>query len=107
MLQSEQVVTFAEATKLLPAVNGKRVHPSSLWRWARRGIRGVRLEVRRLGGRYVTSVESLDRFGQELAELEIPGAESKIPILRPNTRSERQRQRAIERAEAELRIAGI
>jgi hypothetical protein len=33
-----------------------------LWRWAARGIRGVRLEVVRVGGTTWTSVEALGRF---------------------------------------------
>ena len=72
MLHDEAVLTFTEAAKALPPLDGRRVHSSTLWRWARRGIRDVRLEVQRLGGRFYTSKEALERFTKALAEVEIP-----------------------------------
>lgn len=72
MLSDEIVITLAEAAALLPRRRGKRVHASTLWRWARRGIAGVRLEHRRLGGQIVTSLEAIDRFGDALAQRELP-----------------------------------
>ena len=66
---NETVVTFPEAAKRLPTINGKNVHASSVWRWARKGVRGVYLESRRLGGRYLTSLEALERFTEKLAEV--------------------------------------
>ena len=35
MLLDEKILTFTEASAQLPRLNGKRIHPSSLWRWAR------------------------------------------------------------------------
>ena len=66
MLIDEQVLTFAEATTRLPRLGGRKIHTSSIWRWATKGVRGVRLEARLLGGRYVTSLEALDRFAATL-----------------------------------------
>ena len=71
MLNSEKVVSFTEAAKALPAINGRRIHPSALWRWARKGVKGVRLETRRLGGRFVTSMEAIERFSKALAEVDL------------------------------------
>ena len=71
MLSSEKVVSFTEAAKLLPEINGRRIHPSALWRWARKGVKGVRLETRRLGGRFVTSMEAIERFSKALAEVDL------------------------------------
>ncbi len=107
MLHDEQIVTFSEAAKALPKVNGRRPHASTIWRWARKGIQGVRLETRRLGGRFVTSLEALERFTKTLAEtsVDLPAAGQRAPASRPRT--DLQRQRAIERAEAELTKAGI
>lgn len=68
VLQTEKILTFIEATKTLPPIEGRRVHPSTIWRWASRGTKGVRLEALRLGGRWVTSVEALERFGRALAD---------------------------------------
>lgn len=104
MLQDEQVLTFSEATKALPPVNGKRPHASTIWRWARKGVNGIRLETRRLGGRFVTSIEALERFSKALAERP-PVNRSDVGALRPRTI--KQRQRDIEQAERKLARAGI
>jgi len=62
-LSTEQIVTLAAATELLPSLRaGSRPHICTLYRWAQRGIRGVRLETARLGGTIVTSIEAIQRF---------------------------------------------
>lgn len=61
-LKTEQLISLSEAAKTLPRTNGKKVHDSTLWRWARKGIRGVKLEYVRVGSRICTSVEALSRF---------------------------------------------
>ena len=38
------------------------IHVSTIIRWITRGIGGERLQAVRLGGRWVTSLEALDRF---------------------------------------------
>ncbi len=67
-LTTETIVSLTDATKSLPLIDGKRPHPSTIWRWITRGVRGVRLAHARLGNRIVTSVEALNRFANELAE---------------------------------------
>ena len=104
MLHDETVLTFSEAAARLPRLNGKKIHASSLWRWARKGISGVRLETRRLGGRFVTSIEALDRFSRKLAEIDV--ADRGPAVFRKKTRTEKQRQRDTERAEKELTQQG-
>lgn len=37
----EKLITLTEAAKLLPKVNGKKPALCTLWRWCRRGLRGV------------------------------------------------------------------
>jgi len=37
-------------------------HLSTLWRWYRRGVRGVRLETVVVGGRRFTSRAAIERF---------------------------------------------
>lgn len=101
MLYDEQILTFSEAAKALPLVNGKRPHVSTLWRWARKGVAGVKLETRRIGGRFVTSVEALDRFTKQLSEIE---PNRPRPLKR--SRVAKQREREIERAERKLDAAG-
>ncbi len=48
-IEIEDVMSLTEATKVLPKVNGKRPAISTLWRWCRRGLRGVHLEYVRVG----------------------------------------------------------
>lgn len=106
MLTTENTLSFAEAAKRLPSFNGKRVHTSTVWRWARRGCRGVKLETLCLGGRFVTSVEALERFGKALAEQDLPDRPDR-PTSPPKVRTNRQRERSREQAEAVLREGGI
>jgi len=73
MLHDEQIITFSEAAKSLPAINGRKPHASTIWRWARKGVNGIRLETRRLGGRFVTSLEALERFSEKLAGIDVDG----------------------------------
>jgi len=67
----EKLVTLARAASRLPRRRkGKRPHPSTLFRWASRGLRGVRLETLSVGGTTCTSAAALQRFFQRLTELD-------------------------------------
>lgn len=57
-VQSEHIITLAEATKFLP----NRPSVVTLWRWRSRGIAGIRLETVCVGGRTFTSLEAMARF---------------------------------------------
>ena len=66
-LQKEKAISLRDAARLLPpARQNKGVHSSTLTRWISRGLRGVHLEAHRIGGRWVTSREALERFSQAL-----------------------------------------
>jgi hypothetical protein len=100
----ENLITLTQAAKLLPSNNGKRIAVSTLFRWATRGLRGVRLESRRFGRRIYTTPEALDAFGKALIDLP--------PLPRDGhhqhrNRSEQQADRDLARAERELEKAGI
>ena len=63
----ESLISLSEALDLLPpARRNKRPHLSRLLRWILDGVNGVRLEAIRLGGRWVTSREALQRFCERL-----------------------------------------
>ena len=97
-LQTETVFTFAEAAKRLPRRRqGRPVHVATIHRWAKAGVRGVRLESLRLGGGLVTSAEALQRFAERLTG---SGAD-------PVVKTSRQRELAARRAEAELEAQGF
>ena len=71
-LKAEETVSLAEATKLVkPARNGKRTYLSTILRWITDGAKApsgetVRLEALRLGCRWVTSREAIQRFAERL-----------------------------------------
>lgn len=96
---SEQLISFAEAARLLPARRaGKRPHTSCLYRWSVSGCKGVVLESCQCGGTRVTSREALARF---IAALSRPGA-----VTSPSYRTPAQRERAAAAAAAELERDG-
>jgi hypothetical protein len=103
VLCNEEVLSLSEAAAVLPRLNGKRPHVSTLWRWARRGLYGIRLETRRVGRRFVTSREALERFSVRLAEIDPPNT----PTCAEKPRSETERDKSISRATKTLVGAGI
>lgn len=99
---------FAEAAATLPAVRGKRIHVSTLWRWATKGVRGVKLEAVRLGSRWMTSSEALERFAQQIADRTRAdlAADADADLVSPVT-DKAIRDLEIERAERSCDRAGI
>ena len=64
---AESLVPLGEAARFVPPRRGgKAAHPSTLFRWAAHGLRGVRLEVVQVGGTKCTSREALHRFFDRL-----------------------------------------
>ena len=62
-LREETLVPLREVPRLLPPrASGRRIHISAVYRWAQRGVRGIRLETARVGGTTYTSREALQRF---------------------------------------------
>ena len=108
-IRNEQLLSLSDASRALPPIDGKRPHVSTLWRWCKRGIRGVRLEYVRLGHRICTSREALGRFAQRLADEDQTTAKV-FPLAsraRRHQRTDSTRARGIRRAQAELEAAGI
>lgn len=69
---SEPLITLSQAAQLVPAVNGRKPHVATLYRWATRGIKGVILESAFVGGVRVTSVEAIQRFLNRLLQKPAP-----------------------------------
>lgn len=65
-LRNEQLLTLADATKLIPGRFGKKLSIKTIHRWALHGVRGVQLETVKMGGRKMTSREAIQRFGYAL-----------------------------------------
>ena len=82
-IMTEQIVTMVQAARLKPAIRqGRPTNISTLYRWASRGLRGVRLEVVRLGGATYTTVEALQRFADRLTRASSP-AGRRVPARDP------------------------
>lgn len=72
-IHTENVAPLSRAARWVPPVRDRHVHPATLWRWAHRGLRGIRLEVVKVGGSTCTSKEALARFFARLSgDLEEP-----------------------------------
>ena len=104
MITTEQVGTFTEIAAKLPRVNGRKIHSSTLWRWVVKGMNGCHLEARKFGGRFLTSIEAVDRFTAELAQA---GVRQRSPRTTdtptaPKRRSAKQRATDVAIAKAEL-----
>lgn len=71
------------------------------WRWTKRGVKGVVLETFSIGGRRYTTQEAFQRFVERSTAA--ANGEPAVPASRTN----RQREASIAKAEAELAKAGI
>jgi hypothetical protein len=106
-LTTETPIPLVAATALIPpGRNGKRTHLSTLLRWILNGAKGpsgdvVRLKAVRLGGRWMTSREALQRFAERLTPRVADVASD------PTPRTPAARQRSSERAARELEQIGI
>jgi hypothetical protein len=60
----EKRIPLAQAARELFAPNheGRPVHVSTVLRWVLHGVRGVKLEAVRVGGRWATTLEAIRRF---------------------------------------------
>jgi hypothetical protein len=66
---TEKVILLTKAARRLPAICRENPpHTATLYRWASRGVRGIRLEIIRVGGRTCTSEEALARFFERLSQ---------------------------------------
>jgi Protein of unknown function (DUF1580) len=103
-LATEQTFPLPEAARYLPkGRRGRPLHFTTLLRWVLDGVKTpgdgrVRLEAVRLGGKWITSREALQRF----VEAQTPTLAEPAPM-----RTSGRRQRASERAAAELARMGV
>ena len=68
-MATEKMLTPQEAARSLPPLReGKAMHPATITRWITEGLSGVKLEAIRVGNRWLTSAEALQRFAEALTE---------------------------------------
>lgn len=100
----ETVFPLSEAPEHLPRRRrGRKVHISTLHRWATVGCKGVRLETINVGATKCTSREGLQRFFEAITS-RTGGTVSATSA--PPRRSAAKRRRDSERAEAVLKGMG-
>ncbi|NQT20881.1 MAG: DUF1580 domain-containing protein [Planctomycetes bacterium] len=59
------MLSLREVPGHLPRLQGQRkVHTSTVFRWAQRGVAGRKLRTWRLGGRRITTIRALEEFIQ-------------------------------------------
>ena len=106
-LVTEDPVALADARNSLPPIRaGKRIHVATMIRWIMRGVRSpsgtlVRLEAARLGSRWITTKQALQRFLEAITP--IFSGESSPPARR----TMRQRRQGAARAGKQLAADGI
>jgi hypothetical protein len=82
-LKTEKLISLTQATRLLPpSRDEKPVHISTLIRAIQKGHRGVTLEALRIGGRWVTSVEALQRWAERQTAARIQPTSSRSQSAR-------------------------
>lgn len=57
-LLAEDIIRLNEVPQEIPG----RVDVSTVWRWAQRGVGGIKLETVKVGGKKLTSRQALSRF---------------------------------------------
>jgi Protein of unknown function (DUF1580) len=103
----EPPFTLAAAARLVPpARGGECTHFSTILRWILKGAKApdgsrVRLEAIRLGGRWFTSREALQRFAEKLTPRFHDAADM------PEVRTKTHREKASEQAAIKLDQLGI
>ncbi len=66
-ISTEHLLSLNEAAKLRPLGRGNRpCNISTVFRWVKNGVKGVKLEALRLGGALYTSREAIQRFAERL-----------------------------------------
>ena len=113
-VSSEDLLTFGQLAEEAPRRRmGRKVSIATIYRWAARGVRGVRLETLQTPGGLVTSRQAFQRFLEALTERSPVGASAPSPASppapapAPALRSPASRRKAAERAARDLEDMGV
>ena len=93
-------ISLGEASRLLPARNGKRINTKSLARWITAGVDGVRLRGWKAGRTWMTTPAAVEKFTAALAA---KAAGPRVSVAEAPAR----RGAEAAKAAAELDAAGI
>jgi hypothetical protein len=104
LISEETTLRLADVPKHVPTRRaGKKLHVATAFRWAKTGVRGVKLETIRIGGTLCTSVEALQRFFERLSATDTEQPAHAVDGIRSTSR----RQRDIAAAQRKLAARGI
>jgi Protein of unknown function (DUF1580) len=110
-MKTEKLIRLGEAAKLIPpARSGRRTHESTILRWILTGSKApdgttVRLDGLRVGGKWHTTSEAMQRFAEALTPNLEAHSDRQRRIRIPRAPS--RQQKAAERAGRELAKLGI
>ena len=77
---SDDLMPLAQAARSLPPLrSGRPVSPATVWRWAAHGLRGVRLEIIRIGGTACTTRSALRQFLAAVDAARTPASPEAVP----------------------------
>lgn len=103
---NDDLLSLSAAAAICPAIDGKRPRSSTVWRWARKGIRGVRLECVMVGRNMATTRPALEKFFAECAKASCKPVQSPVPRA-PRERGPAQAESAMAAADEKLRSMGV
>jgi Protein of unknown function (DUF1580) len=107
-LLTETILTLAAAARRLPGHrDGTHCNPSTIWRWGRKGAKSpggqrIYLEMARMGGKWVTSLEAMQRFCDALTP-----APDETATPSPATPTTKQIAKRADRAGRDLERMGV
>ena len=65
-MHTEEMIALRDLPGILPLKRGKPFHMDTIYRWAKKGVGGARLETLQIGGEVYTSREAFERFSDQL-----------------------------------------
>ena len=94
-LEAEELVDLGTARRtLIPRRDGEPVSPSTVWRWVRHGINGIKLRVTYVGAKPYTDSRSVRAFFDAVTEARQASQRTTEPEL-------------LVASDAELKAAGL
>jgi hypothetical protein len=109
--QQREVITLTEAAEVIGRSYGHKPSVATVWRWARKGLRGHRLATIRVGRLYRTTITAVHDFVERLSASDTePDSNSPVddhqgpPDFTAAEIAEAKRQRAAEIAAAKQRL---
>ena len=76
-MSMDKYIRFSKAARLVP---GRRSQ-ATVFRWAKKGVKGVHLRHIRVGGVNYTTEEWIEKFFEDLAAADVAGR--RVPAARP------------------------